>query len=357
MKFAVIEYDSKSGDIWRHTKQRPNYLADPKNEIDPTSFGCYVSAMSGEHIPLTSLINSRNLAKRIYRKIIGYWPPNYSLGYLSSFDAILVVYDMYHAVELNTFIKRVAEQYPDIVRIGVPTQPFGILKDQWEIHSESKPQIQEFMKYSQRFITIVNETKKTWQKMTDTKVVYLPQPYPVDFVKKYFVKESKKDKVIFVAGVTERNNIMKGLQVAKEIQNRKPAYEIHVTDKLDTDTIQESQVVRKPFLPWREHLQYLGTTSLVINTDYTQTRGRVQVDCAATGTPSIGANSDAQRDLYPDLPADKNTSVPTLVEQAISIIDDSENFQKIVTKAHEKLDGYNYENSADRITQLIKEVK
>ena len=79
MNFAVIEYASKTGDIWRHQPGKPNYLEDPAKVIDPTSFGCYVSALEGEHIPLTKLIGTSNLYNRVVKKLTGSWPQNNSL--------------------------------------------------------------------------------------------------------------------------------------------------------------------------------------------------------------------------------------------------------------------------------------
>src|SRR5258708_5892814 len=118
MKFAVIEYSSKTKKIWRHTKNRPNYLCDPIKEIDPTSFGCYVSALEGEHIPLTHLIigDEVGLITKIYRKISkrlsGTWPA-YSIDYLSSFDALLVVYQLSAGHEMVSFLRQLRATYPD----------------------------------------------------------------------------------------------------------------------------------------------------------------------------------------------------------------------------------------------------
>ena len=135
MKFAVVEYSSKTGTIWKHTSNRPNYLCDPVREIDPTSFGCYVSALAGEHIPLTSCIIGKDipLPIRIYRKIIkritGNWPSEYSLDYFRQFDALLVVYQISDGHELVRFLKRIKKIHPNCVLLGVPTQPYGILKN------------------------------------------------------------------------------------------------------------------------------------------------------------------------------------------------------------------------------------
>lgn len=358
MKFAVIEYTSKSGDIWRHQPDHPNYLADPLHEIDPTSFGCYVSALAGEHIPLTKLINTGSLPHRIYRKITGHWPQHYSLEYLKDFDALLIVHDMHREQEMVRFIKRLKGQYPHITRIGVPTQPFGILKDHWKQDQQAAGNISEFMAACHAFLTVVASTKDAWQSKSTQPVHYLPQPYPVEHASQGFKPRTRKQPIIFVAGVTDRDNITKGHTVAQQLLVKFPDYAIHVTDtpgyELTINSEHKVAPTIQPFRPWQDQLEYLSEVTLVINTDYTQTRGRVQVDCAAVGTPSIGADSDGQLDLFPDLPGARSDPVEQLVDQAAKLLQDDNFYQRVTTTARQRLDKYNYEHSAARLNNLIK---
>src|SRR3989338_8201006 len=135
MRFAVIEYTSKTGNIWRHRPGQPNYLEDPVKVIDPTSFGCYVSALAGEHIPLTKLIGTHHLLKRAVKKITGSWPRNYPLDYLKKFDTLLVVHQISNAHEIAAFVKRLKRELPHLFILGVPTQPYGLLRP----HLENNP--------------------------------------------------------------------------------------------------------------------------------------------------------------------------------------------------------------------------
>ncbi len=155
--------------------------------------------------------------------------------------------------------------------------------------------------------------------------------------------------------MTTRPDITRGQIVAKKLQKMMPEYSIHVTDHPDvsTDALAGARFEKFPFRPWREQLQYIADVALVINTDYTQTRGRVQMDCAAVGTPSVGADSDGQRDVFPDLYADSNTSVDALVEQARKILNSPEDYTQIVSMAKTKLETYTYQHCADRLLQAI----
>ncbi len=360
MKFAVVEYSSKTGNIWRHTPERPNYLCDPIKEIDPTSFGCYVSALEGEHIPLTAIIRP-TFFKKVVKRLTGSWPQNYDLSYFKSFDALLIVHQISDGHEVTAFTKRLKQTYPNLVILGVPTQPYGILVDHWKDHPKAKADIIEFMNICDHFITIVESTKDAWQQMTSTPVSYVPQPYPVSFATKFWKPLEQKQNVLFVAGNTERDNIKKGQNVARKVQQQLPQFEIHVTKipdtDLDTTNLEGSNFKIMPFDPWQKYLEYVSSVMLVINTDYTATRGRVQADCAAVGTPSIGADSDGQKDYFPSLPADKNTSEEALVQQCVEILTNTNEYIETVRTAKERLSAYSYEESAKRLRELIDSVK
>lgn len=362
MKFAVIEYSSKTKSIWRHTSARPNYVCDPKTEIDPTSFGCYVSALEGEHIPLTQFIigDDINIFTKLYRKLVkritGIWP-NYNIDYLASFDVLLVVYQLSDGHEMINFLKKLRGAYPNISIIGVPTQPYGILLDAWNEHSEKKAEMVEFMNACDMFLTIVKSTHGQWQALTDTPVAYLPQPYPVAYALKYWKPRDTKSNIIFVAGVTSRSNIKKGQLVAKILQKKFPQYRIQMAKEpdsdLDVEQLKGTNFDILAFMPWREHLMMLAKTALVINTDYTFTRGRVQVDCSAVGTPSIGANSDGQDDLFPKVPANENTSIEQLVLQGEQLLGDDSYYDEVMRTAKERLQKYNYNDAKKRIEELV----
>lgn len=356
MSFAVVEYSSKSGAIWQHTAGKPNYLSDPAREIDPTSFGCYVSAMAGEHIPLTKIINTASVSNRLYRKIIGHWPQNYSLDYFGKFERLLIVHEAANSRTITDFIIRLKRRYPHLKILGVPTQPYGLLRMQWERDPRIMTGLQEFSQACHAFITIVKSTTGVWQNITARPVYYLPQPYPVEYAADYWRPLTQKKPIIFIPGVTDRPHIILGHQIAAVLQKQFPDHVIHVTatpdTPLDLSALAGAHYQVQPFLPWHQHLRYLSSVKLVINTDFTQTRGRVQMDCAAVGTPSVGADSDAQVDLFPQQAAGPRDSQAEILAAARSLLANEAKYSETVNFARRKLPFYNYEQSAQRINQL-----
>lgn len=356
MKFAVVEYDSKSHEIWRHTDERPNYLADPLTEIDPTSFGCYVSALSGEHIPLKSLAGAGSVWRRGTKRLTGRWP-NYSLDYLAQFDVLLVVHQLADAHELVRAVQRLQQLPKHPFIIGVPTQPYGLLREATEQDPVAKKNLIAFIKACDVFTSIVEDTVSWYQELSGVPVTYLPQPYPVEFASKNFLPRQEKDKTIFVAGVTQRDNIKQGQLVAKELQRQFPDYTILVPKVHDLDydasRLEGSRYQVVPFEQWRDHLQTLAKTTLVINTDYTKTRGRVQTDCAAVGTPSLGGNSDGEIDLFPELASTPTTPTEKIIEQGKRLLSDESHYASVVEQARQELAKYSYEPSAQRLRALL----
>ena len=364
MKFAVIEYNSKSGDVWRHTAERPNYLADPKTEIDPTSFGCYVSALEGEHIPLKGLIigpvNNVSSPVQFYRKVVkrlsGSWP-GYNIQYLLQFDALLVVHQLSDAHEMVALLKRLRKSPKRPRLIGVPTQPYGQLKEAVEANPQAREDLVAFMDACDVFVSVVASTTEWYAGLTATPVYYLPQPYPVAYASQWQKTRSEKEKKILVAGVTQRPNVQQGQIVARELQKKFPDYTILVPKVAEYDydftALQGARYTVLPFEQWQEHLKTLSTTMLVINTDYTQTRGRVQTDCAAVGTPSLGGNSDGSADLFPELTSDPTTTTESLIALGERLLTEDAYYEKIVSHARAALQKYDYEPSSTRLSALI----
>lgn len=360
MTFAVVEYSSKSGTTWSHTDAKPNYLCNPHTQIDPTSFGCYVSALKGDHIPLTEIVGAKKLTNRISRKLFGSWPNNYSVNDFNKYDTLMVIYEVANGPALTQFMERINQSFPAIKILGVPTQPHGLLKPQLEASPKIHQEIQQFMSQCDAFLTIVRSTTEYWQNLSSVPVHYLPQPYPVEFATTQFKPLDNKKDIIYVPGVTDRPAISKGLIIAREIQKKLPQYKIHVTNiegiKSDLSALDSADYDSIDFMPWQEHLKYLSTVKIVINTDYTETRGRVQMDCAAVGTPSVGADSDAQLDLYPSLSSTPATKIEDIVNSTISLLSKPDHYGKVTNFATSKLPFYNYSASAIRLNELIESI-
>jgi hypothetical protein len=358
MKFSVLEYTSKSGKIWQHTPLRPNYLANPQTEIDPTSFGCYVSALKGQHIPLTHLaLANFSKPRKAFKRLTKKFPP-YSLKFLQQFDALLAVHQLSDAHELVRALNRLQQLSPRPLIIGVPTQPYGLLKPALDNNPKAKQDFVGFMKACDHFISVVKSTVGYYESLSSTPVTYLPQPYPASYASQF--KSQEKNQTILVAGVTQRDNIKQGHRLAVFLQNKFPDYQILIPKVTDLDydfsLLKNSNYQVLDFEPWQQHLKTLATTKLVINTDYTQTRGRVQTDCAAVGTPSLGGNSDGQVDLFPKLASTLKTTNQELIKKAEQLLVDQAYYQETVNYASDKLKKYDYQESAARFQLLVKTI-
>lgn len=357
MRFAVIEYSSKSGGIWRHTDAKPNYLADPDTEIDATSFGCYVSAMAGEHIPLIHLVGV-NSAKKIYKRLTGVWPP-YSLDYLKKFDALLLVHQISDGHEIAALARHIRRRLPHIFLFGVPTQAYGFLRPRLEKDRSAMRHFKTYADACHVLLVITKETRAYYQALTATPAIYTPQIYPAAYASQFFKPRRHKEHIIFVAGTTDRPNIPQGFLVARKLQQEFPEYTIHVTQipgtPMDFSPLGEARYTVQPFEKWQPHLKTLSHYALTINTDYIFTRGRVQTDCAAVGTPSLGGNSDGAVDLFPELASTPETSVEELIAKGRRLLADENYYYRITQFAADRLKKYDYEESAVRLQLLIKQ--
>ena len=376
MKFAVVEYESKSGAVWRHRDARPNYLADPQHEIDPTSFGCYVSALKGEHVPLTGLIvgpvNPVSAPLRWWRKgikrLTSRWPATYDLRYLRTFDTLLFVHQLADAPELTRALTRLRRARGGAASgslgspliLGVPTQPYGRLKQAVTTSPGARTSLIDFIRYCDSFISVVKSTVPWYARLAGVPITYLPQPYPVQFARRSAQPRSSKESVIMVAGVTQRYDIRLGQRIAAALNQKLPSYRI-VVPKLadltyDASDLSDTPYALRPFEPWRQHLSTLARATLVINTDYTETRGRVQCDCAAVGTPSLGGNSDGAVDLWPDLASRPDTPFADLVARGERLLTDQGYYEAVTRYAADRLVKYDYEESAARLQLHVRTI-
>ncbi|MDO8512102.1 MAG: hypothetical protein Q7S57_02425 [bacterium] len=367
MKFACVEYTTKSHKIWIPSEEHPNYLGDPLSEIDPTSFGSYTTAFNGQHVPLTGAILGQldgnvlqGLYQRLHWRLLATWG-NYSLGYFKNFDTLLVVYDWKRGNELAKFVKRLRATYPAMVIVGVPTQPFGQLRDQWRSGAEHLSSLIEFYNSCHAVLSIVRATVPYQQSLTKTPVVYIPQPYPAEYAQKSWREPADKESIIFIAGETSRPDILAGHLAAKEIQRQFRDSIIHVTatpdSPLNTQLLKGTIHEIVPFRPWRQYLPYLAGVKIVLNMDTWWTRGRVQADCAAVGTASIGGPSDAQTELFPELMVRDVEDFHTAIKLGTHLLGDNSFYSETTERARHRILSYNFENTVTRFTKLVDLIK
>lgn len=367
MKFACVEYTTKTDKVWIPSEEHPNYLGDPLSEIDPTSFGSYTTAFNGEHVPLMGAVLGQldgnilqGLFQRLHWRLFGEWG-KYSLGYFKKFDTLLVVYDWKRGNEIAKFVKRIRKTYPEKVIVGVPTQPFGQLREQWRNGKEQLSWLIDFYNSCDAILSIVRSTVPYQQSLTKTPVVYIPQPYPAEYAQQNWRDLSDKESVIFIAGETSRPDILAGHLAAKEIQRHFHDSVIHVTETpnspLNLQLLQDTLHELVPFRPWRQYLPYLAGVKVVINMDTWWTRGRVQADCAAVGTASIGGPSDGQQELFPDLLVRDVEDFNTAIELGRHLLGDASFYKKTTERAKHRLLSYNFVNTVARFTKLTELIK
>lgn len=410
MKFACVEYTTKQRKIWRHSAARPNYLCDPDTEIDPTSFGCYTSALAGEHIPLSGLLYGSlerppsrwqqarvDLARRFGSLVIGHWSfRRYDMSYLRQFDTLLVIYQQSNNQKLVQFIERARRELPETILVTCSSPPFGRLREGWKDHPSALRRYRAFLAASHFNMNVCRATVPWYRLFSPVPSLYLPQPYPVEYALSVVQNRegrvtgdatggpparpsseprrggasdaagggslsrqdpSRARPVLYVAGDTVRPDILTGHLVAKDLQRRHPELLIRVTKTpefpLNTALLDGTDYEVVPFLPWQEQLRELARVRLVLNTDLWWTRGRVPVDCAAAGVPCVGTTSDAAAELWPDLYAGDSTEIDRLLTLAERALTDDTFRSTVVEKARRRLPHYSYARTVERLTAAV----
>lgn len=367
IKFACLEYSTKSGEIWRPRPGKPNYLCDPEKEIDPTSFGCWTSALGGEHIPVSYLRipqNAHSLKYKIrslpdlFLEKIKEEPIYHNLDYLKKFNLILFLVHSFSLPLMADLIQRVKKINPQAIYLGAMDSPLGKLREAWKKEKEYRT-FKTFADSGDVFINVNRAAQKYLEYITKTKVVYFPQFYPFEFANKFFKPRAQKEKIIFVAGETQRLDNLAGQLAASQIQKKYPEFLIQIVKYPDFNIaplrMTKARFEIIPFLPWQKHLTRLSRFFMVINLDAIWTLGRLQADCAAVGTPSIGINSNNQLEFFPHLTIQDIQGIEEVVNLAQKLIEEEKFYQEIQEEAKSKIRESSYEKSKQRLERIIKE--
>ena len=368
MKFACIEFNTKSGNIWRPTPERPNYLCDPRREIDATSFGCWTSALDGEHIPLHWFIDgksrggvnsdatlSRRIKRKISRKLCGKRLKFKNIDYMKKFDVIAICHNIFFPDEMVQLLRAARKASPETIFLSTHgVYNLGRLRENWR-NPEWFSGLKEFFDMSDIVLAVNRKGVDYLQLATSTPVVYFPPFYPYEYTKGHFVSTEKKEKIIFIAGDTSRIDNMLSVFVAKEIEKKHPDFTISLQrwPNMNLAPLEGSKYETLPLLEWQEYLELTGKSYLMLNFDFWWTNGRVAKDAAAVGTPCVGGNADSQMELFPDLVCEDVAGVKTAIKLGSKLIDDTEWYQEMQNKASRKLEAYSYENSKKRFEKMI----
>lgn len=372
MQFACIEYNTKSGGIWTHTPERPNYLADHQREIDATSYGTWTSAMEGEHVPMSWFIEPRRgpgvgekfrigirikfkLNSRRGRPLIEFS----NLGYAERFDAVLICFHPYGFRLMTELVQALRRQFPHLVIIGThATFSLGRLRELWK-SKEWFSSLRTFMDSCDVFAVANREAIEYVSLVSRTPVRYLPQFYPLEYTQQLGIRNGTKNKTIFVAGNTSRSDVVWGCLLAKEIQSRHTGYRVQVigSEGFNDATLDGSDFDVLPRMAWTDYLKTVAQSRLVINTDVGWTNGRVQSDAAAMMTPCIGVNAGWQTELFPDLTIPDVEGSTLAIEIADKLITSDSYCQSTSQSAFDKLSEWSYSGGRRRVLEVIADVQ
>lgn len=365
MKFACVEYSTKTGRVWQPTPEKPNYLCDPETEIDPTSFGCWTSALSGEHIPVNFLRRNQNphtLSYKLGRKLdltmekIQKKPVYRNLDYLKRFNLILFLVHSFSMPLMADLIRKTKKVNPNAIYLGSIVSPLGMLREVWKKENEFRA-FKTFANNCDIFINVNRNAQDYLKLFLETKVVYFPQFYPFEYAHRFFKKREEKEKIILVAGETERTDNLAGQFAALQIQKKYPEFLIQVVDYPHSNIAPLKTAQARfeiiPFLKWQKNLKRLAKTYLVINMDQVWTLGRLQSDCAAVGTPSIGINANNQLEFFPELSIPDIAGIEQGIELAEKLISDPAFYQNIQQLASQKLSENNYAKSKEKLLKIL----
>ncbi len=376
MKFACVELYTKSGRIWDGARQQPNYLCDP-SEIDNASFGCWTSALKGEHVPLL-WFKFRKPMRRFYH---GQMAPrmskfNYAgysiisrlfnnafedfnnLDYLSKFDVVLVVVHDYSIRAMAKFVTAAKKLQKKPIILGAFGVTLNFMREALK-EPENFKHFKIFIDNCDVFVNYYHEAISDYLKLfTSTPVVNFPQFYPFEFAKSFFTPIDGKEQVIFISGHSQRTDHVASMLVARKVQELHPEFTIELVGrpKQSLEPLQGANFRVAPFQRrWADYMEKTKKNYLVLDLDNTWTLGRVVRDAAAVGSPCIGLNSGSQASLFPDLVCRDIIDTDKAIELGAKLIEDKSFYRGVQRKAFEKLEECSFENSVKRLHNMLKE--
>jgi glycosyltransferase involved in cell wall biosynthesis len=116
----------------------------------------------------------------------------------------------------------------------------------------------------------------------------------------------------------------------------------------------EESILKRPFAPWIENIRYMSSTLLMLDMDHSFAVGRSFADAVAVGTPTIGVNSDFQKQLLPELSVSEHdySSAEALIERLLS---DEEYYEEMSRKGRDRLEKFRYESGFSWLRSCVGE--
>lgn len=293
-----------------------------------------------------------------------------NLDSVSRYDVLLVCYYPYYAHEFSEFVTQVKQHAPETIIIGTIDVQLTYIQESLK-NPEKFLCFKAFLDACDVFASWFRGSESYFRFMTDTPVVYLPMPYPVEYVKQFYQQAKEKDRVILCSGETSRSDILTGQFIARRLHDRYPEFHIQLGPvnhrgmvgpfwsenrhpHIHAAPLQEGTYEVLWHQPsWEGFLQTLARTFLGINTDLTWTMGRFPNDAAGVGTPCIGMTANSQRDLFPDTTCFEPFDVDRVFKLACRLIEEPSFYEAVQRKALSRLEERSYHQSVKRFQQLL----
>jgi len=269
---------------------------------------------------------------------------------------VLVLVHSFSMPLLADLLPRLKKINPKALYLGSIDSPLGKLREVWKNSREFRA-FKNFADQCDIFINVNRSAQKYLEYITKSNVVYFPQFYPYEFSQKFSKSRSQKENSILVGGDSSRTDNLAGQYAAIQIQKKYPEILIKIVQfpGLNIAPLKMANARFKiiPFVPWQEHLERLSRILLVINMDNIWTLGRLQADCAALGTPSVGLNANNQIEMFPDLATLDIQEIDKAVSLSERLINDRKFYQKVCEQAKNKVRESSYQNSKQRLKEII----
>jgi len=369
IKFCSIEHTTKS--TWKYQKGRPNYLCNSNKEIDPTSFGCWTSAFKGEHLSLEFLRFGHNYRNNLFNKIhiarekITGSKIYKNIDYIKQFNVILVLLHKFSLSDMADFLSILREANNNAIILGSLAHCPGLIRKE----IQNKKSFKEFLQCLKKldlFINVYPETQEYFEILAENltfklkeKIIPFLQFFPINFVKKFKQSYEKKEKIIHLAGPTDREDNLANQYIAIALQKKFPEFLITINqwENLNIEPLKLARARYKilPQMKWQDYLKELSRSFMVINLDNIWTLGRVVSDCAGVGTPCIGINATNQFRMFPKLRIDDIAGLKKAIELGERLIQEKVFYQETVDYAKEKIEKHGYKKRKRALLKVLTE--
>ena len=192
---------------------------------------------------------------------------------------------------------------------------------------------------------------------TDKPIHWLGVPYPLNFVRSLKVDKSKREKIIALGSALNHRNTLTSLLVAlrgfpEDFQIMFQSFndgEEEFINKSLSKTDYDRIILHQP-LSWIDFLKKYSSVYACVNLCNRYTWGRINLDMAALGIPTIGTRGcETQQKLFPSLTvSDAFRSIPEALNLCKAILRDS-----VLQDITHSIDNYNEAEAIIRFNNIL----